>query len=767
MTSQASSKNKSVFHASFRAALRSGSINAAIFTVALLILLPLSTLVRLLGERQSVTLKDAYVFVLGSEGGALSLVLVGQTVLFSLLMGVVLFRFMLSVRASNVYASLGIKRSALFLSRYFAGLLLLSVSIILPFLLSGLVSGVLVGFHRILFWSLLYNIVSYLSLAAICFSLFACVACGVGTAIESLGFTLLLLCTPSILFGGLSLCGAALLYGCPYSLPTYTDSSGLTVVTGGLLGTLTNFNPLTFAYSGSSSYMAAYKDIDGQPKLAELFGASAQNWTRPDFAPALLWLLVAALIAAIAVHAYRHRKMEIAGFLGTNKVLNRLAAFIVGCGAYMLVFLVFQSNTIGAMFAGSLAMLIACFLVLLLLIRSAKDVCRQLHLMILQLVCVTAVFLVLISGGFGYDTRLPETDTIAYAEMTSVVSNTAPAESGNSSVIPYGFNTAYGFSLEPVLFGKYTTARDIDEVRSIHSKFIQLGSAKLEDDHYLNACVLIKYTLKNGQTVLRYYDRADVAALNQCLNLTESDLFREQLQTAFTSDKINSLDYELGEVIAVNTALDDDSFHRLTLTEEQHTALKAALQEDLSKQTKQQRFFPETPAVGVLWFRLKDIDLVSTEPETLRMNYNPANAATEPVFYLTEDMTNTLAFLGGNGLMSLFDAHETEQIKSISFYPAKIDRSSINYEENTAFTPDAHAVILNDTSVAYLGVEDVSPANPVTDRTRIAELLPKLQMHYFTQDSGYYCCIDYADGSQVRKYLPEADAPDYVRYYNY
>ncbi|MBQ9552337.1 MAG: hypothetical protein IJU96_06180 [Clostridia bacterium] len=76
-------------------------------------------------------------------------------------------------------------------------------------------------------------------------------------------------------------------------------------------------------------------------------------------------------------------------------------------------------------------------------------------------------------------------------------------------------------------------------------------------------------------------------------------------------------------------------------------------------------------------------------------------------------------------------------------------------------------MILNETSVAYLGVEDVSPANPVTDRTRIAELLPKLQMHYFTQDSGYYCCIDYADGSQVRKYLPEADAPDYVRYYNY
>ncbi len=767
MTSQASSPNKSVFGASFRFSLRGGAVCAALFTAALLVLLPLNTLVRLLAERQESVLRDVYTFVLGTESGLLSFALVGQTVFFSLIMGIVMFRFMLSVRASNVYASFGIRRAALFLSRYLAGLLLLVLSIAVPFLLSGLVSGILLGFHSILLWSLLFNIVNFAALAAVCYSVYACVTCGVGTVIESLVFSLLLLGAPSVLFGGLSLCGSVLLYGCPYSLATYIDSNGLTVATGGLIGTLTDFNPLTFAYSGSSAYLAGYKDVNGQTKLAEMLGASEQNWAHPDFTVALIWLLVAAVIALIAVHAYRHRKMEKAGFLGVNKTLNRLAAFICGSGAYMLAFLVFQNNTVAAIILGSLAMLLTGFLVLLVLTRSAKAVMKQLHLMLLQLVSITAVFLVLISGGFGYAARLPQADAIAYAEISSVACNMAPVESGNSSVASYGFNTAYGYTLEPVLYGKFTTARDIGLVRSIHSKFIQLGSAQLDDDQYLNTCVLIKYTLINGQTLLRYYDRADVAALNQCLNVTDSDLFREQLQEAFTSSRIAALDYDTAEVVAVNAALDEGSFQTLTLSREQFSALKRTLLADLNRQSVLQRFFPETPAAGALWFRVKDVDGAPSEAEQLQVNYNPANGAEEPVFYLTADMTDTLAFLEENDLSKPFETHPTEEIRSISFYPAKIDRSSTQYDDGTAFTPDAHAVIVGKTTAEYLSAEELSPLNPITDQSRIAELLPRMHLHYFSQDNGYYCCIEYEDGTQVRKYLPEVDAPDYVRYYNY
>ncbi len=767
MTSRAFSKSKSVVRASFLSALRSGSVNAAIFTVSMLLLLPVSTLIRLLGEQQNGALEDSYVFVFSPEGGALSFVLTAQTVLFSLLMGVVLFRFMLSVRAANVYASLGIKRSALFLSRYAAGLLLLSLGVILPFLLSGLISGVLLGFHAMLWKSLLFNILNYISLAAICYSLFACVACGVGTVIESLVFSLLLLATPSILFGGLSLCSAVLLYGCPYSLPTYIDSNGLTVVTGGLLGTLTNFNPLTFAFSGSSAYLTCYRDVDGKPKLAELFGSSAQSWVPPDFTAALLWLLIAAVVALIAVFAFRRRKMETAGFLGANKTLNRLSAFLCGCGAYMLTFLIFQKSTVAAMIAGSIAMLFVIVLIMLLFTRNARALIAQTPLMILQIVSVTAVFLVLVSGGFGYASRLPDTDAVAYAEMSCVSCNTLPDESGNSSVTPYSLNTPYGFSLEPVLFGRYTTAADIEQIRSIHGKFIQLGSEKLEDDRYLNTRVLIKYTLRNGQTILRYYDRADVAALNLCLNMTESDLHLERIQKVFSSNRIASLNYGSGEVIAVNAALDSDSFHPLSLTEQQFAELKAAIRDDLSRQTKLHRFFPETPALGTLWFRAKDVNGAPSGEETLKSIYNPSNTASEPVFYLTVDMTQTLAFLEENDLLGLFDAHPADNIKSISFYPARIDRSSVEYQEKTPFSLDAHAVIVNDATSEYLEAEDVSPANPVTDQKQIAELLPRMHLRYFTQDSGYYCCIEYQDGTQVRKYLAEADAPDYVRYYNY
>ncbi len=58
---------------------------------------------------------------------------------------------------------------------------------------------------------------------------------------------------------------------------------------------------------------------------------------------------------------------------------------------------------------------------------------------------------------------------------------------------------ALGLALEPVLYGKFTTARDIGLVRSIHSKFIQLGSAQLDDDQHLNTCVLINTRSGTGR----------------------------------------------------------------------------------------------------------------------------------------------------------------------------------------------------------------------------------------------------------------------------
>ena len=76
-------------------------------------------------------------------------------------------------------------------------------------------------------------------------------------------------------------------------------------------------------------------------------------------------------------------------------------------------------------------------------------------------------------------------------------------------------------------------------------------------------------------------------------------------------------------------------------------------------------------------------------------------------------------------------------------------------------------MIVNDAAADFLSEEEIEPTNPVTDPTRIAELLSRMQMRYFTQDNGYYCYIEYQDDTVVRKYLTETDAPDYVRYYNY
>jgi len=458
--------------------------------------------------------------------------------------------------------------------------------------------------------------------------------------------------------------------------------------------------------------------------------------------------------------------MEIAGFIGMNSSLNRISSFFLGTCAYFLSFLILQNNRIIAMVIGVLVMFAVTCLVLLFLTRRLKSVLCQLPLLLLQPLSVTAVFLVLITGGFGYSTKLPSVESIAYAEISAVSFHATPQESGiNNTSVCYS-DVTYPYCLEPVLFGQFTSPNDIEQIHNIHSKFIELGSENLEDDTYLNTQMLIKYTLKNGHTLLRYYTRADEATLELCLNLEESECFRQNIQKAFTQSNVPSLQYGSGRVVAVGASLSDDAFHVLSLSEKQHSALKQAIADDLCRQTKEQRFFPQKPAVGAIWFEEKQADEDFLR-DPLSLHYSPDNTTFEPTVYLTSDMTQTISFLKENNLTDFFKVPCADDVASLSFYPAAIDRNSSGYKDCFAFTLDLHAFRLNTALEENESTEKLTRQNTVTDRKQIAEILPKLHMRYFTQEKGYFCCITYQNGTKVIQYLTEDDAPDFVRYYEY
>ena len=126
---------------SFRRALASALPAALPYFISILLLFTLSTFIDILGYDSRIaqdaqqyisagepvpTLQSLYRYILfNTEMGFLPLQLFA--ILMPVLLGFVLFRFMANKRTVNVFYSLGLTRRSLFMTRYLAGQLLLSL----------------------------------------------------------------------------------------------------------------------------------------------------------------------------------------------------------------------------------------------------------------------------------------------------------------------------------------------------------------------------------------------------------------------------------------------------------------------------------------------------------------------------------------------------------------------------------------------------------------------------------------------------------------
>ena len=141
MTSPKSSINPRLY--TFRTALTSNFLMPLLNMAALAFCIPVMNLIRILSinnaaasPRQGetvVSLKETYRYLLMGDAEFAPLAILA-VVGCSVLLGVMMFRFIASKKTVNVFYSLGITRKSLFVSKYLAGVLMLVVSVALPLL---------------------------------------------------------------------------------------------------------------------------------------------------------------------------------------------------------------------------------------------------------------------------------------------------------------------------------------------------------------------------------------------------------------------------------------------------------------------------------------------------------------------------------------------------------------------------------------------------------------------------------------------------------
>ena len=591
-------------------------------------------------------------FLLGN-GMATTAIAVGVVGLAGLI-GLFLFRFIADKKKVNVYYSLGISRTNLFLPKLLAGVLLLTVSIVTPFLILAGASVHYFGSCPELWSAAAYMILSYLMMGLLSLMVTAAVFSSVGTLAEGIAFTAAIMLAPTLFSYLADRLMNTLVFGSAFSAawwPTLHDAID-NALPGSLVEALTSYNPLLFNATTVNT-------------IGELFRYNVTDkyeWVAPSFSALPFWGLAAAAVGVAAVFLFRRRRAELCGFLGRSRVLNFAAVGILGLSAFSACVLLIPGNSVWlAAAVGLVVYTLIYFAAELALLRSVKEVLRGAKKLPLHLAAAAALLLVFTTGMFGYTARVPNAEEVESVSLRSV--SAAPLFSQwRGGVYRSHFDNLYysamynpsinnlnglkdeeqltAFLAETPLYGAdmLKDPAQIKAILALHEEIAKTGAQRYARPSFafgdktqgVPARITFVYTLKNGKSFVRYFDSTTVEMLEKFATLEQETLmdnvYEEMLHPPKHMELPEDFDYEkidektrkeyLGEFgldatrrslygkesIVTLGGSHMDSAVPLELTLEKKAQLIEAIKQDLIAQTAQQRLFPKNPALGTLTF---------------------------------------------------------------------------------------------------------------------------------------------------------------------
>ncbi|HQK73682.1 MAG TPA: hypothetical protein PL044_07935, partial [Clostridiales bacterium] len=683
----------------------------------------------------------------------------------SLLLGVMMFRFIAGKKTVNVFYSLGIKRSTLFGAKYSAGLLMLFASVAPPFLACLTINAAYFGFSAELLTAVAFHIAGYTALCFMVFTVTAAVFSCVGTLAEGIAFSAVMLAAPSILFFCLQVLMKTLTPGSPYGF--FADP--MTGQAKSLADTLASWNPVYFFY----------KKVCEAGVLARETADTAFRWVKPDFLPPLIWLAASGALALLAVYLFKRRKAEICGFLGQNRTLNFLAVFLPGIFFFSLCAANIKPVAAGAAL-GLGAMSLIYLVVDFALIRNFREWLRGMFKLPIHLAAALAVFFIFSTGLFGFSTYVPNPDEVESAEvsMQGYRGLLKPLDS-----MYYHEDSDYIFSVDVAgTLDGFTSKADIQTIAALHK---EVAGANRSDS--VDASFSVVYHLKNGKAVYRHFAKADMRTLVRLLEIENTQRYRDAVKSALTEPRTDADGNDAGlaktfyqkeaDVFLSSRFLDKTTPMELTAPKRQE--LLAALAADFAAQTLEQRYFAAEPALGLLIFRLNEpildrdggnpfekFDTPSGNPFADAVDVTAQGVSS---FAVTADMTNTLRFLKDNRAILIGDDGSAAQqpyfdlldsgatvasARIIPFSSADVGSSyypgysEISYHFIGGFHAEApeygrfgSAFVLNDAETA-------------------AALAKKARFSYFTKGAGYFVNFELKDGGgYTTLFVPEQDMP--------
>ena len=762
-------------------------------------------------------MRDAYeVFIFDSEQAAynpLFYIFPALLVVISILLGVLLFRFVTNKKTVNVYYSLGIKRADLYTARLLAGVFMMLAAVLVPLAVSLGLSLHYFGSSAMLWRTFLFYAVHNVICVLAGLTISAAVSSCVGTVVESIGFSAVLAAFPSVVTMCVNYSVPAILNGAPGI--TYYDIYPSSSSYGDMHLDMTGSTMFGRIISHINLLMLNRSSFINSSSVEAMTKEAAKKWTAPSLTPYILWAVLIAAFFVFGLFMFKRRKAEICGFPGRSAVLNFVLCMIASFGAASLIIYLASKNpdiSTWLLIAILLVISMAVFLVLDILVHlSFKALKKDWRIGLVHVGLMAAFLLSLYTGFFGYSSRVPDVQSIESASISAPNALMGSYKLGNGLQSGYNSNLYFGEdglkdyyyvgNRSNSLVEDFKDKDDINTVREIHKAMIKAGNlnkTNSDSDDYSKRVtsqkVIIKYKLKNGRELVRVYNYVPLTDYPTLYALEDTKNWNSKIK-----NELLNIDSENVIPIVFSAQMDN----RIAVDEELTAGLARAIYNDISTLSSDKFLSSNAKYLGSVAFYVnreqrEDYsiyesseyvnatsmeDEITEEEEPLSRQETVDNLAIRDnsqgkylalgdysVIPITEEMTNTISFLKAHGLYEKLS--DESPIVSVRVKDMGHSTDSVNARYGygysspifNAFWDDGKSKAVSKTdSTGYTyqfsnyNSGDFMPKDAVTitNKTIVEKLAANAYGYRFDLTGGYLVEFKRANGALTIMYVPK------------
>lgn len=667
---------------------------------------------------------------------------------FGALAGLVSFRFLTSVKMSNVYLSMGISRNQLVKNRTISSTVYIALASIIPFIAAIILNSIYFTVEAGLIKACAFYALVYFGNMLLGFAVASLFTVSVGNFIESGVCTVTALVSPT-----------AVIYLAGMVISNFVNGAAMSGYEmfydfGGFCRTFASYtrrlNPLEYL---NSTPPVGYKYADSEAYTLSGF----------DYLTMFVWLLVAVVILYLVPKLIEKRKAEIAGAIGANKKAVRFVCGVFAAVSYMLLSK-FASGNRMLCYTMTIVVPVMIYLgVMALVFRNKADFVASLKDGAVVTAASIVVTVTLTTGIFGYFSKVPAAEEIEYAGI-------CPA----STEFIMALDDSRRMTRESSkVYGPMTDKEDISTIVSIHHKVVD-GLDKGDDS------VCFVYKMKNGRYIARFYKNVSLEGAQASHNVVNTKWYDGLLKDSFTDwdfeydkewEKIPEATpettqieeteiglkcdyiyykekYNTGEIYVFGKTLNDSVKLSKKVSAEEMKEFRTVFAQELIALTPDEIFYPKEQALYHIRVRKGEAE-----------EYEGPSMDNIPVY---KSMKKTVEFLTRHGIeFNNLTADDVAEVKlvapeteSVSIGLRQEKSMAVSYltAEHVKDIFGGRENIQGDSGFAFSDVEGT------TDRKLIEKYFNAYRSYYsYSGDNGKFVQFIFKDGSDLVAYIPEKE----------